>query len=80
MNGAIANQPKEYYSYIMAPTFKRTRTMSCESDALTVVCTYKRYGQITEEECKAITKQIKAAPHDDAISNIMSRLRRRVYG
>ena len=79
MNGAIANHPMEFYPYLKPPVFKRTRTKACETDAISVICAYKRYGQITEDECKALTKEIKTAPHDDAISNIMTRLRKRIY-
>lgn len=80
MNGAIAKNPNNYFSYLATPTIKRNRTTAYKSQALDALQSYKYYRQITEEEYKQIKKEIQAAPHDDAISSIMTKLRKRVYG
>jgi hypothetical protein len=80
MNGAIAKNPNNYFSYLATPTIKRSRTTAYKSQALDVLKSYKYYGQISDEEFKTVKKEIKAAPHDDAISSIMTKLRKRVYG
>lgn len=80
MGTTVAKQPSDYYFYLATPVFKRTRTPNCETNALATLKDYRRYAQITEDEFKALKKEIKAAPHDDAISNIMTKLRKRVYG
>ena len=79
-SNALAKQPASYCSFLVAPTFKRSRTERCEEQALAALKDYKRYAQITEDEYKELKKEIKAAPHDDAISNIMTKLRKKVYG
>lgn len=80
MSHAIAERPKEFYPYLVAPTFKRAKTPNYETNALATLKDYRRYAQITEDEYKDLKKEIKAAPHDDAVANIMSKLRRKVYG
>jgi hypothetical protein len=80
MSTTVAKHPDSYCSFLVAPTFKRTRTPNCETNAIATLKDYRRYAQITEDEFKALKKEIKAAPHDDAIANIMCKLRKRVYG
>lgn len=80
MNGVIAKRQKDFFACLTTPVFERKRTAGCESNALNTLRDYKHYRQITESEYKQLKKEIKAAPNDDSISNIMTRLRKRVYG
>ena len=76
----IAMRPSEYRPTAYKVERKRTRTSDCEKSAIDVLKSYKYYRQITKDEFARIQAEIQAAPHDDAIANIMSRLRHRVYG
>ena len=80
MNGAVAKYPTSFYPCLTPPAFKRTRTVDCETTALDVLEAYRDFGKVKKDEYNQLVEQIKAAPHDDAISNIMTRLRKRVYG
>ena len=71
---------KDYYAYLCVPEFKRNRTSTCEENALNVLKDYAHWGQITKEDYNNLKKEIKSAPHNDAISDIMTRLRKRIYG
>ena len=59
---------------------KRNRTLAYEAEALGVLKDYRHWSKISNTEYENLKKQIKAAPHNDAISSIMSRLRRKMYG
>ena len=76
----LAMKVGEYRPTTYRVEYKRTRTSDCEKSAIDVLKSYKYYRQITKDEFERIKADIKAAPHDDAIANIMSRLRHRVYG
>ena len=68
------------YSVILCPLkYKRKLSESYIAQAIDVLRSYRQYNQITQDEYSSLAKQIKNAPHDDAISNIMTRLRNRVY-
>ena len=58
--------------------FKRNRTVECERYALDMLAAYKDFGRISYAEYRQKEKEIKSAPHDDAISNIMTRLRKKI--
>lgn len=80
MNGVIAKQPSNFFVCLSTPVFERKKTASCVANALDTLGDYKYYRQVTEEEYKKLRKEIKSAPHDDAIADIMCKLRKRVYG
>lgn len=80
MNGAIAKNPNNYFSYLATPVIKRSKSSAYKSQALDALKSYRYYRQISEDEYKQLKKEIQAAPHDDAISSIMTKLRKRVYG
>ena len=75
---AIAKQTNEYFSYICPPMFKRKRTSECEKDALDMLEVYRDFRKITAEEYQIAKHEIKVATHDDAISDIMCKIRHRV--
>ena len=77
--GIIAQQPHDFILF-QAPTFERKKTTNYETSALSALNDYKHYRQITDTEYKRLRKEIVSAPHDDAISSIMTRLRKKVYG
>ena len=69
----------EYRPTVYRVEYKRTRTSDCEKSAIDVLKSYKYYRQISKDEFEMLKAEIQAAPHDDAISNIMTKLRKRVY-
>jgi hypothetical protein len=75
-----AKNINDYYAYLIPQPVKRNRTAAYVSNASETLKSYRRYGQNSESEFKSITREIEAAPHDDAISGIMCKLRHRVYG
>jgi hypothetical protein len=79
MNGVIAKQTNDFFACLSTPVFERKKTSSCVSNALSTLKDYKYYRQIKEDEYKQLKKEIKSAPNDDAVSNIMTKLRKRVY-
>lgn len=68
---------KEYYS-ICPQVFQRKRTSECERDALDMLRAYRDFNKITECEYRETKKRIKKAEHDDAISNIMCKIRHKI--
>lgn len=80
MNGALAKNSNGYYAYLIPPPIKKVRTAAYVSNAMETLESYRRYSQISESEFKVIQREIEAAPHDDAISGIMCKLRHRIYG
>jgi hypothetical protein len=58
--------------------FKRSRTAECEGNALDMLEAYRDFGKISQEEYERREKEIKSAPHDDAISDIMTKIRNRI--
>lgn len=77
MNAAC--KPNEFFLLLGAREFKRTKTKECVNNALNVVKDYMYWGQITQREYERIKSEIKSAPYDDAISDIMTNLRKRIY-
>ena len=75
-----AKNINDYYAYLIPPPVKRNLTAAYVSNARETLKSYRRYGQISENEFKDIRREIETAPHDDAISGIMCKLRHRVYG
>ena len=73
--GAIAGKPNEYFSYICPPVFKRKRTADGERNALDMLKAYRDFNKISKERYLEIKSEIKKAPDDDTISNIMTRIR-----
>lgn len=61
---------------------ERKRTLSDEyvHDALVALKDYKHWGIINRAEYCSLKSQIKRAESDDAVANIMTRLRHKVYG
>ena len=74
----IAKEMKEYYSFICPPNFQRKRTAQCENDALDMLDAYRSFNMITEEQYQIAEHEIHIAPHDDAISDIMCKLRLKI--
>ena len=74
----IAKKQSEYYAFICPPIFQRKRTAECEKDALEMLKAYKKFNKITNEEYQIAMHEIQVAPHDDAISSIMCKIRHRV--
>lgn len=68
------------YSAILCPSeCKRKLSAFYVLEAIEVLRSYRSYNQISQEEYNSLAKEIKSAPHDDAIANIMTHLRKRVY-
>jgi len=66
----------ENASYSDCLLHKQTRSVSYVAQALDVLRSYKKFRQITAE-FDSLSKEIKTALHDE--SNIMTRLRKRIY-
>lgn len=75
---AIAKSTNDYFSYICPPIFQRKRTYECERDALDMLEAYRDFNKISEEQYKITESKILEAPHDDAISDIMCKLRHKI--
>ena len=75
---AIAGKPGEYFAYISPPIFQRKRTAECERDALDMLEAYRDFNKISEELYQIKESEILAAPHDDAISDIMCKIRHKI--
>lgn len=75
---AIAGKPCEYFTYITPPVFQRKRTAECERDALDMLEAYRDFNKITEEQYCITEREILDAPHDDAISDIMCKIRHKI--
>jgi hypothetical protein len=69
----------EYFPIFCPREFKRSRTPECEKNALSVIADYLEWDTITHEEHDYLEREIISAPHDDAISDIMTHLRHRIY-
>lgn len=76
--GTVGTTRNEFYIYINTPVFQRKRTSACEKDALDMLKVYKKFKKVSEAEYETTRESILNAPHDDAISNIMCRLRHRI--
>ena len=74
----IARQTGEFYSLFTTPTFVRKRTLECENYAIDTLDAYLKYDFITPEEYRIAKNEILVAPHDDAISNIMTKIRHKI--
>lgn len=72
----IAVKPNEYYC-LCPPVFKRKRTEGCIRDALDMLESYMDFRMIDEKDYKEAKREIQKAPHDDAISNIMTKVRKK---
>ena len=75
---AIERQTNEYFSYICSPIFQRKRTAECEKDAMDMLEAYLDFRKITKEEFNIAKHEIQVAPHDDAISDIMCKIRHKI--
>lgn len=76
---AIAMKSNEYFPTLVSSCYMRGKTKDYEKNALTTLDDYKRYGQISAEEHAKCRKEILSAPHDDAIADIMTNLRKKIY-
>lgn len=77
MSRAVAMKSQEYYT-IFPSVFQRTRTKECERDALDMLAAYRDFNKISHAEYDQAKREIITAPHDDAVSNIMTKLRKRI--
>jgi hypothetical protein len=67
----------EYFTFI-CPPIQRKKTTACRNNALRMLKAYKKYKQITPMQYDTVRESIINAPHDDAISSIMCRLRHNI--
>lgn len=77
MHDAIAMRMDEYYPTIFPAKYVRKRTPECEKNALNMLKAYKDYNQISASLYHQAKAEIENAPHDDAISNIMTKVRKK---
>lgn len=77
MNHTIAMRVDEYYPAIFPAKYIRKRTTECECNALSMLKAYRDFNQISGEIYAQAEREIKSAPHDDAISNIMTKVRKK---
>lgn len=77
MNHTIAMRVGEYYPAIFPAKYVRKRTADYEANAIEVLNAYKDDNLISEEVYEQAEREIKLAPHDDAISNIMTKVRKK---
>lgn len=75
----IAMKSNEYFPTLVSSCYMRGKTKDYVKNALATLGDYKRYGQISAEEYAKCKNEIASAPHDDAIADIMMRLRKRIY-
>lgn len=81
MAGGVAAMSLLDTDYPLVPnmiTFEREKTKAYVSDCLRTIKDYKRHGMISAELYENTKKEIKAAPHDDALADIMMRVRRNI--
>ena len=74
----IAKQMGGFYGGLCPKMFQRKRTQECENDALDMLEAYLDFSKITQEQYKIARNDILIAPHDDAISDIMTRIRHKI--
>ena len=75
----IAKQMNGFYGgSVCPPIFQRKRTLECENDALNMLEAYRDFNKITQEQYQIAMHDIQIAPHDDAISDIMTKIRHRI--
>ena len=74
----IAKQMGGFYGGLCPQMFQRKRTLECENDALDMLEAYRDFRKITQEQYKIARNDILIAPHDDAISDIMTRIRHKI--
>ena len=77
MNHTIAMQVGEYYPTIFPAKYVRKRTKDYEANAIEVLNAYKDDELISDEVYEQAKREIESAPHDDAISNIMTKVRKK---
>ena len=75
----IAMKSNEYFPTLASSCYVRGKTKDYVKNALATLSDYKRYGQISVEEYAKCKSEITSAPHDDAIADIMTRLRKKIY-
>lgn len=56
---------------------KRYVTAECRNNAKGMLDAYLKYNMISKVDYDSTLKEIKNAPHDDAISDIMAKVRKR---
>lgn len=74
----IARQTGEFYSLFSTPSFIRKRTLECANYAFDTLDSYLENNLITPEQHCIAKNEILVAPHDDAISNIMTKIRHKI--
>ena len=75
--GSIAMRQEEYFPILCPTEFHRKKTAECKRDALGMLKAYHKNSMISDADYNDTKKEIEAAPHDDAISNIMTKVRKR---
>lgn len=75
---AIAKTTDEYFTCIYPPVFQRKLSTECKHNALGMLKAYKDGSKISEEQYRITESKILEAPHDDAISDIMCKLRHKI--
>ena len=77
MSGTAIAMRVEEYCPIFPAKYIRSRTSEHESYALDMLKAYRDFKQISDELYVQAEREIKAAPHDDAISDIMTKVRKK---
>ena len=75
---AVGKYGKIYMPSIETPPIKQV-TPDCVTCAVRALNDYKYWGLITKEERKEVKNLIRSAKTNNEISNIMSRVRHRIY-
>lgn len=71
---AIAARVEEYF--VICPK-ERHVSAECRNNAKGMLKAYLDYNMISKADYESALMEIKSAPHDDAISNIMTKVRNR---
>ena len=77
MNDAIAMRMDEYYPTIFPKVYERKLTAEHKGYALDTLYDYNYNEMITDEMYEQAKTEIENAQHDDEISNIMTKVRKK---
>ena len=72
----IAARVEEFF-VICPKELKRHVSAECRNNAKGMLSAYLKYNMISQAEYDSALREIKSAPHDDAISDIMTKVRKR---
>lgn len=72
----IAAKVEEFF-VICPKELKRHVSTECVNNAKGMLKAYLDYNMISKTDYESVLREIASAPHDDAISNIMTKVRKR---